>query len=147
MRAMSAVGDRFSQAEAMARENPELAVAVALVVLIAVGVGLLALRTRRTPGIRFRRLLAAEDEITVLMHPNPDPDAMSAAVGVASLAAQVDVDATVQYPGQIRHQENRAFRTVLDLEFERVESADDLAAAVRGGDLESYRKVTDDGDG
>ncbi|PHQ46657.1 RNA-binding protein, partial [Halorubrum sp. C3] len=128
MRAMSAVGDRFSQAEAMARENPELAVAVALVVLIAVAAGVVVLRSRRTPGVRFRRLLADEDEITVLMHPNPDPDAMSAAVGVASLAAQVDVDATVQYPGQIRHQENRAFRTVLDLELEPIEHVSDLAA-------------------
>ncbi|TKX56742.1 bifunctional oligoribonuclease/PAP phosphatase NrnA [Halorubrum sp. SS7] len=128
MRAMSAVGDRFSQAATMARENPELAVAAALVVLIAVGVGLVVLRSRRTAGVKFRRLLAAEDEITVLMHPNPDPDAMSAAVGVASLADQVDVDATVQYPGQIRHQENRAFRTVLDLELEPIEHVSDLAA-------------------
>ncbi|ELZ51448.1 phosphoesterase RecJ domain protein [Halorubrum coriense DSM 10284] len=128
MRAMSAAGDRFSQAEAMARENPEIAVAVALAVLIAVGVGLVVLRSRLTPGVRFRRLLAGEDEITVLMHPNPDPDAMSAAVGVASLADQADVDATVQYPGQIRHQENRAFRTVLDLELEPIEHVSDLAA-------------------
>jgi nanoRNase/pAp phosphatase (c-di-AMP/oligoRNAs hydrolase) len=128
MRAMSAVGDRLSQAEAMIRENPEIAVAGALIVLIVVAVGLVVLRARRTPGVRFRRLLADEDEITVLMHPNPDPDAMSAAVGVASLADQVDVDATVQYPGQIRHQENRAFRTVLDLELEPIEHVSDLAA-------------------
>ena len=125
---MSAVGDRFSQAEAMARENPELAVAVALVVLIGVAAGLIVLRSRRTPGVKFRRLLTGEDEITVLMHPNPDPDAMSAAVGVASLADQVGVDATVQYPGQIRHQENRAFRTVLDIELEPIEHVSDLAA-------------------
>ena len=128
MRMMSAAGDRVSQAEAMVRQNPEIAVGVALVLLIAVGVAVVVFRVRRTPGVRFRRLLAAEDEITVLMHPNPDPDAMSAAIGVASLADQVDVDATIQYPGQIRHQENRAFRTVLDLELEPIAHVSDLAA-------------------
>jgi nanoRNase/pAp phosphatase (c-di-AMP/oligoRNAs hydrolase) len=60
------------------------------------------------------------------MHPNPDPDAMSAAMAVESIADSVDTGATLHYPGQIRHQENRAFETVLDLEFDRVESSADL---------------------
>jgi nanoRNase/pAp phosphatase (c-di-AMP/oligoRNAs hydrolase) len=128
MRAMSAVGDRLATAEAAIRENPEVAVGVALAVLLAAAVVVVFFRARRTQGVRFRRLLADEDEITVLMHPNPDPDAMSAAVGVASLAEQIGVDATVQYPGQIRHQENRAFRTVLDLDLEPIEHVSDLAA-------------------
>ena len=125
---MSAVGDRFSAAGAMVRENPEVAVGVTLAVLLVVAVVLVFIRARRTAGVRFRRLLSGEDEIAVLMHPNPDPDAMSAAVGVASLADQLGVEATVQYPGQIRHQENRAFRTVLDLELEPIEHVSDLAA-------------------
>jgi len=45
-----------------------------------------------------------------------------------SLADQIGVDATVQYPGQIRHQENRAFQTVLNLELETIEHVSDLAA-------------------
>jgi nanoRNase/pAp phosphatase (c-di-AMP/oligoRNAs hydrolase) len=128
MRAMSAAVDTFSTAESVVRQNPEVAVGVTLALLLVVAVVVVFVRARRTAGVRFRRLLAGEDEITVLMHPNPDPDAMSAAVGVASLADQVDVDATVQYPGQIRHQENRAFRTVLDLELEPIEHVSDLAA-------------------
>jgi nanoRNase/pAp phosphatase (c-di-AMP/oligoRNAs hydrolase) len=80
----------------------------------------------RSPGSRFRSVLADADEVSVLMHPNPDPDAMSSAVAVAFLADTVDTDTTLQYPGQIRHQENRAFRTVLDLELERIESKSDL---------------------
>jgi nanoRNase/pAp phosphatase (c-di-AMP/oligoRNAs hydrolase) len=60
------------------------------------------------------------------MHPNPDPDAMSCAMATAELADTVDTDAILQYPGQIRHQENRAFETVLDVRFDRVESAGDL---------------------
>ncbi|MFC7186836.1 DHH family phosphoesterase [Halorubrum yunnanense] len=123
-----AADERFSQAEALARENPELAALAVAVVLVAITSGYLLFRARWTSGVRFRRLLAEQDEITVLMHPNPDPDAMSAALGVASLASQVDVDATVQYPGQIRHQENRAFRTVLDLDLEPIEHVSELAA-------------------
>jgi nanoRNase/pAp phosphatase (c-di-AMP/oligoRNAs hydrolase) len=123
-----AADERLSQAEALASESPELTAAAVLVGLVVVAGGYLLFRARQGAGVRFRRLLADQDEIAVLMHPNPDPDAMSAALGVASLAEQVGVDATVQYPGQIRHQENRAFRTVLDLELDPIEHVSDLAA-------------------
>ncbi|ELY91509.1 DHH family phosphoesterase [Natrinema altunense] len=82
---------------------------------------------RRPPGARLRRMLAAHDEVTVLMHPNPDPDAMSCAMGVARIADSVETDATLQYSGEIRHQENRAFRTVLDLDLESIEASSQLA--------------------
>jgi nanoRNase/pAp phosphatase (c-di-AMP/oligoRNAs hydrolase) len=123
-----AADERLSRAEAIVRENPEVAAVAVAVVLVAIAGGYLLFRARWTSGVRFRRLVADQEEIAVLMHPNPDPDAMSAALGVASLATQVGVDATVQYPGQIRHQENRAFRTVLDLDFEPIEHVSDLAA-------------------
>ncbi|QSW98422.1 DHH family phosphoesterase [Haloterrigena alkaliphila] len=83
---------------------------------------------RRPPGVRLQRLLSNYDEIAVLMHPNPDPDAMSCAMGIARIAEAVETEATLQYPGEIRHQENRAFRTVLDLEMESIESSSQLAA-------------------
>jgi nanoRNase/pAp phosphatase (c-di-AMP/oligoRNAs hydrolase) len=51
---------------------------------------------------------------------------MSAALGVQTVANSVDTDTEIQYPGQIRHQENRAFETVLDLEFDHIESDADL---------------------
>jgi nanoRNase/pAp phosphatase (c-di-AMP/oligoRNAs hydrolase) len=97
-----------------------------LVALIVLGVGVSVLR--RTPGERFKRILSARDHVSVLMHPNPDPDAMSSAMAVASLAASVGTEATLQYPGEIRHQENRAFQTVLELDFERVERAGDIVS-------------------
>ncbi|WP_418283864.1 DHH family phosphoesterase [Halorubrum sp. DTA46] len=128
MRGLTTADEWLSLGVSVVRENPELTAAAVLVGLVVVAGGYLLLRAHRTPGIRFRRLLAEQDEIAVLMHPNPDPDAMSAALGVASLADQLDVDATVQYPGQIRHQENRAFRTVLNLELDPIEHVSDLAA-------------------
>ncbi|MFT4889708.1 MAG: nanoRNase/pAp phosphatase (c-di-AMP/oligoRNAs hydrolase) [Halobacteriales archaeon] len=97
-------------------------------VVVVVLLGLLYRYLRRPKGARFRRALERADEVAVLMHPNPDPDAMAGAMAVEHLAGTVDTEATLQYPGQIRHQENRAFRTVLDPDLERVESRADLAA-------------------
>ncbi|MBZ6494750.1 DHH family phosphoesterase [Natrinema longum] len=105
---------------------------LSLLVLVAVALvlgGWWAVRwVRRPPGVRLQRVLAGEDEVTVLMHPNPDPDAMSCAMGVAAIAASVDTDATLQFSGEIRHQENRAFRTVLDLDMESIEASSQLAS-------------------
>jgi len=110
-------------------QNPLLAgaLAVALVVLLVVLFAVVRY-LRRTNAEKLRRTLRSTDEIAVLMHPNPDPDAMSCALAVAEMAEATDTAATIQYPGQIRHQENRAFQTVLDLDFDRVEHARDLAA-------------------
>ncbi|RQG88949.1 bifunctional oligoribonuclease/PAP phosphatase NrnA [Natrarchaeobius halalkaliphilus] len=83
---------------------------------------------RRPAGVRLQRLLSSYDEVAVLMHPNPDPDAMACAMGVAAIADSVDTETTLQYSGEIRHQENRAFRTVLELDLENVESSSELAA-------------------
>ncbi|ERH06773.1 MAG: exopolyphosphatase-related protein [Halonotius sp. J07HN4] len=102
---------------------------VGIAIVIAAGLLVAAYRwLRTTPGERFIELVAAREAAVVLMHPNPDPDAMAAAVGVAALGEQVDTEMTIQYPGQIRHQENRAFRTVLELDIEAVDHVTELAA-------------------
>ncbi len=105
---------------------------LSLLVLVVVGLvlgGWWAIRWfRRPPGVRLQRVLANHDDVTVLMHPNPDPDAMSCAMGVAAIADSVGTEATLQFSGEIRHQENRAFRTVLDLDLESVEASSQLAS-------------------
>lgn len=108
--------------------DPVLLGAVLITVLLVAGALVWLWLRRRTPGARFRRVLAKPERITVLMHSNPDPDAMATALGVAHLADEVGTEVAIQYPGQIRHQENRAFRTVLDLDFDRISSADELAS-------------------
>ncbi|MFB6309749.1 MAG: bifunctional oligoribonuclease/PAP phosphatase NrnA [Salinirussus sp.] len=109
--------------------DPLLVIGAAGGLLVLVGIlGLILRRLWRSPGDRFRRTIAEYDELAVLMHPNPDPDAMACAMAVAELADAVDTQTTMQYPGEIRHQENRAFETVLDQDFQRVEDATDLAA-------------------
>jgi nanoRNase/pAp phosphatase (c-di-AMP/oligoRNAs hydrolase) len=111
-----------------ASKQPLAALAVVVAVVALVGIGWWGLRhLRRTPGGRFQRLLSQHDAITVLMHPNPDPDAMASAMAATALAEDAGTDATIQYPGQIRRQENRAFQTVLDQDFQSIETAGDLA--------------------
>ena len=115
--------------EAFARESPVLFAAILVGGLIAFYVSWRVVRwIRRPPGDRFRRVLANHEEVAVLMHPNPDPDAMASALSAAALAESAGTDATIQYAGQIRHPENRAFETVLACEFDRIVTDIDLAA-------------------
>ena len=122
-----AVGSLQDVIDALAPVVPEspLEIAATFVVLIAVLAGLrwLVGYLRSTPGEDLRDTLADHDRLSVLMHPNPDPDAMSSALAVRQLADTVDTETTLQYPGQIRHQENRAFETVLDVDFDQIEGA------------------------
>ena len=97
------------------------------VLLVAV-VAVLLLRIRRPRGRRLRRVLADHDEVTILLHPDPDADAMAAGVGIAEIAQWADTEATIQYSGEVRRQENRAFRTVLDVELRAIDHVTDLAA-------------------
>jgi len=120
--------DLFGASLRFAESNPEILVLLAVAAVLAVGAAYALLRYRRPDGVRFKKQLAERDEVAVLMHPNPDPDAMAAALGVSVLADQVGTEATLQFTGQIRHQENRAFQNVLDLEFEQVDHVTDLAA-------------------
>ncbi len=116
-------------AEQLIQQDPALfAVAAIGVLALLVALGLLVRILRRTPGDKFRRVIGDYDELAVMMHPNPDPDAMACALAVAELADSMDTETTLQYSGQIRHQENRAFETVLDLDFDRVDHAGDIVA-------------------
>jgi nanoRNase/pAp phosphatase (c-di-AMP/oligoRNAs hydrolase) len=115
----------------VARDDPAvIAVVVVLSLAVAVALALLWQRYRRTAGELLVEALRERDEVSVLMHPNPDPDAMACALGVAALAEHADARAHIHYSGEIRHQENRAFRTVLDLDCDPVENREDLAEHV-----------------
>ncbi len=120
--------ENVARAERFARQNPELVAAAAALAVLAVVAVLALLRYRRPMGVRFKEALADRERVAVLMHPDPDPDAMAAAIGIARLAEQVGCDPTVQFSGQIRHQENRAFRNVLDLDVEGIDHVSELAA-------------------
>jgi nanoRNase/pAp phosphatase (c-di-AMP/oligoRNAs hydrolase) len=96
--------------------------------LVVFGGGLALARRRQAVGEAFVEYLRERDHVVVLMHPNPDPDAMAAGLGVVSLADQTGTNATLQFPGEIRHQENRAFQTVLEFDCDHITHVSDLAA-------------------
>ena len=112
------------------RNDPLLAAAVVVGLVVLGSLGWVLLRRYlRTPGEEFAQVLASQDAVSVLMHPNPDPDAMSCALAVKRLATDADTDVTIYYSGEIRHHENRAFETVLDVEFDHVEHAHEVTDA------------------
>lgn len=125
---VTAVREWFDEARILLESSGTELALTAGAVLALVALWFVVRWIRRPKGKRLLRVLAQRDEVVVLMHPNPDPDAMASAIGVALLADEAGTDVTLQYPGQIRHQENRAFRTVLDLELESIDDVDNLAS-------------------
>lgn len=103
---------------------------VILLILLAVAI---FWRSYRLPGRRFARTVGRNGAVGILMHPNPDPDAMSCALAAATIAESRDTNASIYYPGQIRHHENRALETLLESEFEievsfeQIDAAEDIA--------------------
>ncbi|MGB9931264.1 DHH family phosphoesterase [Haloarcula amylolytica] len=129
MTRVAAGGLQVNAAAAYASENPLLVAGVAVALLALLGAGIWLRRyLSRTPAERLRRTLTDYDRIAVLMHPNPDPDAMASALAVNQLVAGTDTSASLLYSGEIRRPENRAFQTVLDLDFGHVETAEDIDA-------------------
>jgi len=114
--------------EAIRSVDPLVLAAIAGAVVLVVLAVLVYRWRRRTAGERLRSALSGLESVAVLTHPNPDPDALAAAMAVAHLAEHVGTPATIQYPGNIQHQENRAFEAVLDLELERIESSHEITA-------------------
>lgn len=108
--------------------NPMLVGTVAVVGIAAAGVLVYFwIRRRRPPARRFRSVLAGHEEIAVLTHPNPDPDALACALAVRELAERAGTEATVHYPGEIRHEENLALVRELEIDAEHIRDAGDLA--------------------
>ncbi|MFB6109009.1 MAG: bifunctional oligoribonuclease/PAP phosphatase NrnA [Haloplanus sp.] len=71
-------------------------------------------------------LRSVDGPLAVVMHDNPDPDAIASAIALSRIARSVGVESDPCYFGDISHQENRALVNVLDLELRNVESPADL---------------------
>jgi nanoRNase/pAp phosphatase (c-di-AMP/oligoRNAs hydrolase) len=74
-----------------------------------------------------------DGRLGVVLHDNPDPDAIASGTGLATLAQASGVETKVYYFGEISHQENRALVNVLDLDLvslndlEAIEDCDAIA--------------------
>jgi nanoRNase/pAp phosphatase (c-di-AMP/oligoRNAs hydrolase) len=67
-----------------------------------------------------------DGRLAVVMHDNPDPDAIASALALANIAESVGTDADPCYFGEISHQENRALVNLLELNLRNVETPDDI---------------------
>jgi len=75
--------------------------------------------TRVTRLLRVLRTI--DGTLAVVMHDNPDPDAIASALALVRIADLVGVDAVPCYFGEVSHQENRALINLLDLSLRNLE--------------------------
>lgn len=61
-----------------------------------------------------RTLRDLDGRLAVVMHDNPDPDAIASAIALANLAERLNCPADPCYSGDITHQENRALVNLLE---------------------------------
>ncbi|WP_266080355.1 DHH family phosphoesterase [Haladaptatus caseinilyticus] len=67
------------------------------------------------------QLLDGNDSLAILCHNDPDPDCISSALALSTVAEHVGVeDVTLYYGGEITHQQNRAMVNALDIELYRL---------------------------
>ncbi len=80
---------------------------------------------------RCRKLKTAlrgvDGRLAVVMHDNPDPDAIASAVALVRVAERFGVPATPCYYGDISHQENRALVNLLELDLRNLAPDEDLS--------------------
>ncbi|SFR44983.1 DHH family phosphoesterase [Halogeometricum limi] len=80
----------------------------------------------------LRVLKSVDGTLAVVMHDNPDPDAIASALALARIAESVGVRAEPCYFGEISHQENRALVNLLEVSLTNLE---------RGADTSGYGGV------
>ncbi|MCA6214490.1 MULTISPECIES: DHH family phosphoesterase [Thermococcus] len=69
---------------------------------------------------KLSELKQKTDSLLIVMHDNPDPDAMASAAALQAIAQNMGLKATIVYGGDITHHENRAFVNLLGLDMRKV---------------------------
>ncbi|KAB1188947.1 MULTISPECIES: DHH family phosphoesterase [Haloferax] len=73
---------------------------------------------------RLMRVLRGLDgPLAIVMHDNPDPDAIASGLALQSIAERANVEADICYFGDISHQENRALVNLLDINLRVLDEA------------------------
>ena len=95
----------------------------------AVADRVLEVASRRSHRLRqLRRLLRELDgPLAVVMHDNPDPDAIASAVALTAIAESAGCPADPCYYGEITHQENRALVNLLGYDLRNLDPGEDVS--------------------
>jgi len=84
-----------------------------------------------TGGISVHELRRVLEDVAgtlaVVMHDNPDPDAIASAIALVRIAERMGCPAEACYYGSINHQQNRAFVNLLDLDLTSLDPDADLS--------------------
>ncbi len=69
---------------------------------------------------KLKELKSKGDSLLILMHDNPDPDAIASATALSAIAGTIGLKTQIVYGGEITHHENRAFVNLLGVDIKRV---------------------------
>jgi len=77
-------------------------------------------------GNRLARWLKGirDKKLAIVIHDNPDPDAISSGLALKEIAKSLGVEANILYHGRIGHQENKAFVNLLGIDLGKMEEHD-----------------------
>ncbi len=73
-------------------------------------------------------------KLAIVVHDNPDPDAMSSAFALKTIAASVGIESEMLYRGEIGHQENKAFINLLQIDMCKLDEP-------KAHSLEDFKKI------
>ncbi|MCD6373109.1 MAG: NAD-binding protein [Thermococcus sp.] len=69
---------------------------------------------------KLKELKERSDSLLIVMHDNPDPDAIASAIALSTIARTIGLRTQIVYGGDITHHENRAFVNLLGADIMKV---------------------------
>lgn len=116
--------DNYQQKEKMEAAGADLVVLPSSLPLKAIASAIVQYIERITSvklAQELKKLVSTvgDGKLAIVVHDNPDPDAISSAMGLKEIAGSVGVKAEILYRGKIGHHENKAFVNLLDIELDR----------------------------
>jgi nanoRNase/pAp phosphatase (c-di-AMP/oligoRNAs hydrolase) len=69
---------------------------------------------------QLKKILEKSKSLAIVMHDNPDPDAMSSAYALKTIAENFKVKVDIYYGGEIGHEENKMMVELLKWDFKKI---------------------------
>jgi nanoRNase/pAp phosphatase (c-di-AMP/oligoRNAs hydrolase) len=69
---------------------------------------------------KLKELKSKNDSLLIVMHDNPDPDAIASATALSVIAQTLGFKTQIVYGGEITHHENRAFVNLLGVDIRKI---------------------------
>lgn len=76
----------------------------------------------------LKDVISGKDQLAIVIHRDPDPDALSSAYALQELSDHYNTDADIYYTGEITHQENRSLVNKIGIELKELEDRGALDA-------------------